>query len=340
MLVTLIYILSIGTVVNAVNPRRAPAARQSPAAAAKGRWHALRAAVLAVITCGLLPLLMAPPEAQALPLPTDELERLCWSKHTRLRTRPSKDPTAVDFSNLRDGYTLRSPFVVGFAVRGMGVVPAGKVMQGTGHHHVLIDTPLPRNVGEQIPFSNTHKHFGKGQTFAQLDLPPGKHTLRLLFADHDHKPYYVFSPEIHLQVAGPRGAAAPKIDPRRFDASCAAWYEDEVSRPRPPGEWLGLANLRDGEPVTSPLSLHFGVEGYGVCAVGQTAERTGHFILQVVQGNRTVQTTELRNGATQATLALPNGNYQVRLRFVDGVSGRDLLPPYEHSLPVTAQERM
>ena len=29
-----------------------------------------------------------------------------------------------------------------------------------------------------------------------------------------------------------------------------------------------------------------------------------------------------------------------RLRFVDGASGRDLLPPYEHALPVTAQERM
>ena len=114
----------------------------------------------------------------------------------------------------------------------------------------------------------------------------------------------------------------------------------EASRPRPPGEWLGLANLRDGEPVTSPLVLHFGVEGFGVCAAGQKAERSGHFVLDVLAGGRVLQTQNLRNGATQATLALPNGAYQLRLRFVDAGSGRDLLPPYEHQLPVTAQERM
>jgi len=278
--------------------------------------------------------------AQALPLPAGELERSCWQRYTRERTRPGKDPRSVEFSNLRDGYTVRSPLLVAFAVRGLGVVPAGKPLPGTGHHHVLIDTPLPSNVAAKIPFSDTHRHFGKGQTFAMLDLPPGRHTLRLLFADHDHVPHFVYSPEIRIEVAGARTAEAPRIDPQRFDSSCAAWYQDEASRPRPPGEWLGLANLRDGEPVTSPLVLHFGVEGFGVCAAGQSAERSGHFVLDVLAGARVVQTHNLRNGATQATLELPNGAYQLRLRFVDGASGRDLLPPYEHKLPVVAQERM
>lgn len=278
--------------------------------------------------------------AQALPLPNGDLERACWTRYTRDRTRPGKDPRSVEFSNLRDGYTVRSPLLVAFAVRGLGVVPAGKPLPGTGHHHVLIDTPLPANVTGKLPFSDTHRHFGKGQTFATLDLPPGRHTLRLLFADHDHVPHYVYSPEIRVEVAGPRTAAAPRIDPQRFDASCAAWYEDEVSRPRPPGEWLGLANLRDGEPVTSPLVLHFGVDGYGVCAAGQRAERSGHFVLEVLSAGRVLQTQNLRNGATQATLELPNGAYQLRLRFVDGDGGRDLLPAYEHKLPVVAQERM
>jgi len=292
-----------------------------------------RALLVGLLCGGLLP-------AQALPLPDTDLERTCWTQHTRQRTRPGKDPRSVDFSNLRDGYTVRAPLLVAFAVRGMGVVPAGKPLAGTGHHHILIDTPLPHNVGAKLPFSDTHKHFGKGQTFAQLDLPPGPHTLRLLFADHDHVPHFVYSPEIRIQVAGKRTAEPLRIDPRRFDASCEAWYQDEVSRPRPPGEWLGLANLRDGEPVTSPFVLHLGVEGFGVCAAGQTAERSGYFVLQVMAGSRVVQTLELRNGATQATLALPNGAYQLRLRFVDATSGRDLLPAYEHSLPVTAQERM
>jgi hypothetical protein len=278
--------------------------------------------------------------AQALPLPAGDNERSCWLQHTRQRTRPGLDATSVTFSNLGDGFTLRAPFQVNFAVRGMGMVPAGKPLQGAGHHHLLIDTRLPLNVTDKIPFSATHKHFGAGQTFVNLELPPGPHTLRLLFADHEHRPYYVYSKEIHVNVAGPRSTKPPVIDPSRFEATCEAWYQDEVSRPRPAGEWLGMANLRDGEPVASPVSVHFGVEGFGVCAVGQTAKRSGHFILQVVSNGKTLQTQDLKNGATQATLALPKGQYLLRLRLVDNESGRDLLPPIEHSLPVNAQERM
>ena len=278
--------------------------------------------------------------AAAAPLPQNDLERQCWTQFTRARTRPGKEPTTVDFSNLRSGYTVRSPFLVAFAVRGMGVVPAGKALPGSGHHHLLVDTPLPRNVGEKIPFSETHRHFGKGQTLTTVDLPPGPHTLRLLFADHEHRPHFVYSPEIRITVAARRSAEPLRIDPKRFDESCLAWYQDEVSRPPPPGEWLGLANLRDGEPVASPFVLHYGVEGFGVCAAGQSAERSGHFILQLLQGGRVLQTLDLRNGATQSTLSLPNGSYRLKLRLVDGQTGRDLLPPYEHALPVTTQERM
>lgn len=297
--------------------------------------RAWRRALLALVA-----VLCAAEAVQALPLPQDEQQRQCWTQYTRARTRPGKDPTTVDFSNLRNGYTVRSPFLVAFAVRGMGVAPAGKELKGTGHHHVLIDTPLPRDIGATIPFSDTHKHFGKGQTFATLDLPPGPHTLRLLFADHEHRPYFVYSPEIRINVAGRRSAEPLKIDPKRFDETCAAWYQDEVSRPRPPGEWLGLANLREGEPVTSPFTLHYGVEGYGVCAAGQTAERSGHFVVQLLQNGKALQTLNLSNGATQSTLSLPNGSYELKLRFVDGASGRDLLPVHEQPLLVTAQERM
>jgi hypothetical protein len=283
---------------------------------------------------------MALPAAAA-PLPADELERECWLRSTRERTRINlKEPTSVEFSNLARGYQLRSPFQVDFAVRGMGVVPAGKALPGTGHHHILVNTPLPVNVRAQIPFSDTHKHFGKGQTGAVLDLPPGRHKLRLLFADHEHRPHFVFSPEIEVTVTGPRTAKPLPIDRRNFDASCAAWLQDELARPRPPGEWVSVLNLRDGETVTSPFNLRFGVEGYGVCAAGQSAERSGHFLLEVSQGGRLLRTVDLANGATQTNLALPNGNYGLVLRFVDGRTRRDLLPPSESSISVAAQDRI
>ena len=96
----------------------------------------------------------------------------------------------MSFTNLRSGYRVRSPFLVEFGIKGMGVVPAGKALPGTGHHHILVNTRMPPSVSEKLPFNDGHRHFGKGQTFAVLDLPPGKHTLRLLFADHEHRPYF------------------------------------------------------------------------------------------------------------------------------------------------------
>lgn len=300
------------------------------------QWSRWPLAMVVALACrlGVTP-------ARAAPLPSDELERACWLQHTRERTRPhSGGLTSVDFTNLRNQYRVRSPFLVEFAVRGVGVAPAGKPQQGTGHHHILIDASLPSSASEQIPFSDKHRHFGKGQTSAVFDLPPGEHSLRLLFADHEHKPYFVFSPEIRVAVTGKRTAQPLQIDRANFNASCAAWYQDEVSRPRGPGEWLGLANLRDGEPVLSPFTLQLSVDGYGVCAVGQTIERTGHFVLQVLGNGRPVQTLDLSNGATQTTLSLPDGRYTLQLRFVDSVTKRDLLPPYEHVLPVVGRERM
>ena len=282
--------------------------------------------------------------ASAAPLPADDNERSCWLSRTQERTRANlKELTAVDFSNLRNGYRVASPFQLDFAVRGMGVVPAGKELKGTGHHHILVDTRMPPSVTEKLPFNDKHRHFGKGQTSSLLDLPPGKHTLRLLFADHEHRPYFVFSPEITVEVLGPRSAVPrSKIDPKNFELSCAAWYQDEVSRPRPPEEPLHFTNLRAGEVLVSPFNVRLGVDGYGVCARGQSAEKTGHFILEVLAraDRKPVQSFDLSNGATQANLFIGVGSYLLRLRFVDPANGADLLRPHELPVSVTQQDRI
>ena len=87
-----------------------------------------------------------------------------------------------------DGETVKSPFVVRFGLKGMGVAPAGVEMPGTGHHHLVIDAPLPP-AGQPVPFDDNHKHFGKGQTETELSLPPGEHTLQLILGDHTHIPH-------------------------------------------------------------------------------------------------------------------------------------------------------
>jgi hypothetical protein len=81
----------------------------------------------------------------------------------------------------------------------------------------LINTPLPPDIKKPIPFdkpdeylNQRYKHFGKGETETVLDLPPGKHKLRLLFADHEHVPYYIASKEIEIEVMGKNGIARPE----------------------------------------------------------------------------------------------------------------------------------
>ena len=77
---------------------------------------------------------------------------------------------------------------VRFGLDNMAVVRAGVDMPNSGHHHLLIDAPLPP-FDEPIPNDENHLHFGAGQTEATITLTPGKHTLQLLLGDANHLPH-------------------------------------------------------------------------------------------------------------------------------------------------------
>lgn len=88
-----------------------------------------------------------------------------------------------------DGAVIRSTrFRVWLGLRGMGVAPADTEVPNTGHHHLLIDSPLPP-LDEPIPHDKNHLHYGLGQTEAVIELPPGRHTLQLLLGDAHHIPH-------------------------------------------------------------------------------------------------------------------------------------------------------
>lgn len=274
------------------------------------------------------------------PLPADPLERECWQRSAYERTHPRLvEPTAVDVTNLRDGMSVSSPLRVDFSIRGMGVIPAGKPHPKAGHHHMLVNTPLPANPGDKIPFNDFHRHYGKGQTGTVIALPAGEHRLRLLFADHDHKPYFVFSPEIRITVKGPRGAP-PKVNRANFDATCKAWYDEELSRPRPEGKRVLVANVRDGETLVSPVNLRLAADGFGIAPKGHGGEDLGWFILELQRNDGSGrQVLELSNGATQATLGLAAGVWNLRLRLVDDSGRRDLVAPDSMQVYVSGSER-
>ncbi|MBV8048070.1 MAG: DUF4399 domain-containing protein [Paludibacterium sp.] len=98
------------------------------------------------------------------------------------------DDARVYFQSLADGASVTSPVHAQFGVDGMTVAPAGSTDPNTGHFHVIIDAPAVA-AGEVIPFDAQHLHYGKGQTEADIPLPPGEHTLTLQFADGAHRAY-------------------------------------------------------------------------------------------------------------------------------------------------------
>jgi hypothetical protein len=88
-----------------------------------------------------------------------------------------------------DGATVMNPVRVVFGLKGFGVAPAGVDRNDAGHHHLLVDTGMPANLGLPIPNDEQHRHFGGGQTETTLTLAPGRHTLQLLLGDHLHIPH-------------------------------------------------------------------------------------------------------------------------------------------------------
>jgi hypothetical protein len=105
-----------------------------------------------------------------------------------LLRRPSPAGARVYVISPRDGETASSPVRVVFGLSGAGVTPAGIEKADTGHHHLLIDTPVPP-LDLPIPADAQHVHFGGGQTETSVTLTPGRHTLQLLLADERHVPH-------------------------------------------------------------------------------------------------------------------------------------------------------
>lgn len=94
----------------------------------------------------------------------------------------------VQIVSPKDGETVKPTFTAKFMVEGLKVAKAGQIEPGTGHFHILVDTPATPE-GEVVPADDKHLHYGQGQTEANLSLKPGPHTLTLQFADGAHRAY-------------------------------------------------------------------------------------------------------------------------------------------------------
>jgi hypothetical protein len=121
----------------------------------------------------------APPPPAAAPSPPP----------TALARKPAPAGATAYIIEPADGATVMNPVRVVFGLKGIGVAPAGVDRNDAGHHHLLIDTEMPANLGLPLPNDEQHRHFGGGQTEVDLTLSPGRHTLQMVLGDHLHIPH-------------------------------------------------------------------------------------------------------------------------------------------------------
>src|SRR6185295_13883941 len=116
---------------------------------------------------------------------------------------PSPAGAEVYIISPKNGETVKSPVLVRFGLKSMSIAPADVKFENSNHHHLLIDTDPPADANAPLPTSDQVKHFGKEQTEASIDLPPGKHTLQLVLGDQNHIPHNppVMSKKITITVS-------------------------------------------------------------------------------------------------------------------------------------------
>ncbi len=210
----------------------------------------------------------------------------------------SAQAPSVRFAGPADGATVSSPFEVTMEATGLIVEPSGDINEGAGHFHILVDTPFV-DAGVVIPTDEQHLHYGKGQTTATLELPPGEHTLRLQFADGAHTALEGDAYRDTVTVFVDESAQAPSV---RF------------------------AGPADGATVSSPFEVTMEATGLIVEPSGDINEGAGHFHILVdtpfVDAGVVIPTDEQHlhygKGQTTATLELPPGEHTLRLQFADG----------------------
>lgn len=225
----------------------------------------------------------------------------------RARARsPAPAGAKLSFVDLQNNARIASKTTIRFAISGMEVVPAGTARRNAGHHHLLIDTELPP-LGQPIPADFNHLHFGGGQSEAEILLSPGRHTLQLLFADHDHVPHDppVLSEKITVEVT-----AAPEEKPRTAAAPNAKVF------------FLGL---QDGAAISPRSVVRFGQENIAIAPAGTKQDNAGHHHLLVDTElpplDREIPSDfnhlHFGRGQTEAELTLPPGEHTLQLLFAD-----------------------
>jgi hypothetical protein len=190
--------------------------------------------------------------------------------------------------------------VLRFGLSMRGLVPAGNTVGLAGHHHLLINQPLPLDFSKALPYTYKYIHFGKGQMEAALDLPPGNYDLRLVLADQGHIPYFVYSKLLRVTVtAQNKGVSTASV----------------LGPPRV--EIMGVA---DGATLPPPFRVQFHASGFNIAPRAAKLPDTHYFRLLLERPGAAPEVLNFSSGQTEVWLNPPKGPYTARLELVRNAS--------------------
>ena len=270
----------------------------------------VRSALALAIAAGLLPCVATVTNAQTAPVANPAmLPRPVLPLHPWQSPQVSGKGAEAYFANLKNGDTIETPFLLKFGLSGgWGLAPISKPMGGkSGHHHLLVNRDLPLDFKKALPFDDQYIHFGKGQMEKVLTLAPGTYTLRMLLADDQHLPRFVYSEPIKITVA------------RKNDTKPEALVKKGVS--------MGVEELvsdTNADVLKGAFRVQMHASGLNVGHQAQLEAGTGHFKLAFFPKSapagtkgKPVAEMEFINGETEVWLAPPDGEYLMKLDLID-----------------------
>jgi hypothetical protein len=211
---------------------------------------------------------------------------------------PRLNKTAY-FSNLTDGASIETPFLLKFGVTGIGIAPIVKPVSGTGHHHLLVNRELPLDFTKPLPFNDQYIHFGKGQMETVLNFPPGAYTLRLVMADEKHIPNFVYGKPVSITVTKKNA----NVDPKSLVVKGVAILEPAA-----------------GASVRAPFRIALHASGLNVSNTALSEPGSGHFRVRIKPDGGREEVIALNNGFTEVWLRPPAGGYSARVEFIDNTA--------------------
>ena len=129
-------------------------------------------------------------------------------------------------------------------------------------------------------------------------------------------------------------------------AATIAWANERT--PSPAGAEVYIISPKDGETVTSPFVVLFGLKGMGVAPAGVKFENSGHHHLLIdsdapadLNAPLTAddQLIHFGKGQTQATLTLPPGKHTLQLLLGDQDHRAHDPPVFSKKITITVVKR-